>query len=160
MSFSWYNMVEGSFISLNIHLLIYILVTLILLIYSFLRKVLVFSSLALSSCHQRSLYNAWVSTSKLQRSVKSKRIELQMLRHNLKLYSILKEQVRIFSLSCALSLVEFQCLINVLLHLLLRFLLYWILFMLFLDFYVMGSNCRYFDVIEYNHMQLFQFFLM
>ncbi|KAK4387592.1 QWRF motif-containing protein 2 [Sesamum angolense] len=41
---------------------------------------------------ERSLYNAWVSTSKLQHSVKSKRIELQMLRHNLKLYSILKEQ--------------------------------------------------------------------
>ncbi|KAK4434369.1 QWRF motif-containing protein 2 [Sesamum alatum] len=41
---------------------------------------------------ERSLYNAWVSTSKLRHSVKSKRIELQMLRHNLKLYSILKEQ--------------------------------------------------------------------
>ncbi|KAG8377532.1 hypothetical protein BUALT_Bualt08G0043000 [Buddleja alternifolia] len=41
---------------------------------------------------QRSLYNAWVTTSKLQYSVQSKRIELQLLRHNLKLYSILKEQ--------------------------------------------------------------------
>ncbi|KAL0366262.1 UNVERIFIED_CONTAM: QWRF motif-containing protein 2 [Sesamum radiatum] len=39
-----------------------------------------------------SLYNAWASTSKLQHSVKSKRIELRTLRHNLKLYSILKEQ--------------------------------------------------------------------
>ncbi|KAI3460162.1 hypothetical protein Pfo_016825 [Paulownia fortunei] len=41
---------------------------------------------------ERILYNAWVSTSKLRHSVKSKRIELQLLRHNLKLYSILKEQ--------------------------------------------------------------------
>ncbi|KAK6130818.1 hypothetical protein DH2020_035441 [Rehmannia glutinosa] len=41
---------------------------------------------------ERSLYNAWVSTSKLRHSVKSKRTELQLLRHNLKLYSILKEQ--------------------------------------------------------------------
>ncbi|KAK6115990.1 hypothetical protein DH2020_008259 [Rehmannia glutinosa] len=41
---------------------------------------------------ERSLYNAWVSTSRLRHSVKSKRTELQLLRHNLKLYSILKEQ--------------------------------------------------------------------
>ncbi|PIN22093.1 hypothetical protein CDL12_05183 [Handroanthus impetiginosus] len=41
---------------------------------------------------ERSLYNAWVSTSKLRHSVKSKRIQLQLLRHNLKLYSVLKEQ--------------------------------------------------------------------
>ncbi|KAK6130838.1 hypothetical protein DH2020_035420 [Rehmannia glutinosa] len=41
---------------------------------------------------ERSLYNAWVSTSKLRHSVKSKRAELQLLRHNLNLYSILKEQ--------------------------------------------------------------------
>ncbi|XP_022871966.1 QWRF motif-containing protein 2-like isoform X1 [Olea europaea var. sylvestris] len=39
---------------------------------------------------KRSLYNAWISTTKLRHSVKSKRIELQLLRHNLKLYSILK----------------------------------------------------------------------
>ncbi|KAH6796131.1 hypothetical protein C2S51_037117 [Perilla frutescens var. frutescens] len=41
---------------------------------------------------ERNLYNAWVNTSKLRHSVKSKGIELQMLRLNLKLYSILKEQ--------------------------------------------------------------------
>ncbi|KAK6139011.1 hypothetical protein DH2020_027248 [Rehmannia glutinosa] len=44
------------------------------------------------SLHQRSLYNAWVTTSKLRHSVMSKGIELQLLRHNLKLYSILKGQ--------------------------------------------------------------------
>ncbi|KAL9172297.1 hypothetical protein ABFS82_03G036200 [Erythranthe guttata] len=41
---------------------------------------------------ERSLYNAWVTTTKLRHSVKSKAIELQSLRQNLKLYSILKEQ--------------------------------------------------------------------
>ncbi|XP_057794324.1 QWRF motif-containing protein 2-like [Salvia miltiorrhiza] len=41
---------------------------------------------------ERNLYNAWVNTSKLRHSVRSKRIELQALRLNLKLYSILKEQ--------------------------------------------------------------------
>ncbi|KAL2471572.1 QWRF motif-containing protein 2 [Abeliophyllum distichum] len=41
---------------------------------------------------ERSLYNAWISTTKLRHSIKSKRIELQLLRHNLKLYSILKGQ--------------------------------------------------------------------
>lgn len=41
---------------------------------------------------ERNLYNAWVSTSKLWHSVKSKRIELLLLRHNLKIYSIFKEQ--------------------------------------------------------------------
>ncbi|XP_073140181.1 QWRF motif-containing protein 2-like [Henckelia pumila] len=41
---------------------------------------------------ERNLYNAWVSTSKLRLSVKSKRIELLLLRHNLKIYSIFKEQ--------------------------------------------------------------------
>ncbi|KZV56214.1 QWRF motif-containing protein 2 [Dorcoceras hygrometricum] len=40
---------------------------------------------------ERNLYNAWVSTSKLRQSVKSKRIELLLLRLNLKTYSILKE---------------------------------------------------------------------
>ncbi|KAM7514406.1 hypothetical protein LguiA_003989 [Lonicera macranthoides] len=42
---------------------------------------------------EKRLYNAWVSTSKLWHSVKSKRLELQMLRQNLKLYSILKGQI-------------------------------------------------------------------
>ncbi|KAL0361056.1 UNVERIFIED_CONTAM: QWRF motif-containing protein 2 [Sesamum radiatum] len=41
---------------------------------------------------QRSLYTAWMTTSKLRHSVGSKRIELQLLRLNVKLYSILKEQ--------------------------------------------------------------------
>ncbi|XP_073053026.1 QWRF motif-containing protein 2-like [Primulina eburnea] len=41
---------------------------------------------------ERNLYNAWVSNSKLRHSVKSKRIELLLLRHNLKIYSIFKEQ--------------------------------------------------------------------
>ncbi|KAL7245377.1 hypothetical protein ACSBR2_000663 [Camellia fascicularis] len=41
---------------------------------------------------EKSLYNAWVTTSKLRHSVKSKRVELQVLRKNLKLYSILKGQ--------------------------------------------------------------------
>lgn len=44
--------------------------------------------------HQKSLYNAWVTTAKLWHSVKTKRAELQMLRSNLKLHSILKGQVR------------------------------------------------------------------
>ncbi|PIN12403.1 hypothetical protein CDL12_14979 [Handroanthus impetiginosus] len=42
---------------------------------------------------ERSLYNAWMTTSKLRHLVRSKRIELQLLRHNVKLYFILKEQV-------------------------------------------------------------------
>ncbi|GMP45480.1 hypothetical protein CsSME_00013992 [Camellia sinensis var. sinensis] len=42
---------------------------------------------------EKSLYNAWVTTSKLRHSVKSKRVELQLLRKNLKLYSILKGQM-------------------------------------------------------------------
>lgn len=52
------------------------------------------------SCYinQRNIYNAWVTTSKLRHSVNSKGIELQLLRQTLKLYSILKEQVRPFSL--------------------------------------------------------------
>ncbi|KAK6139019.1 hypothetical protein DH2020_027242 [Rehmannia glutinosa] len=54
------------------------------------------------SLHQRSLYNAWVTTSKLRHSVMSKGIELQLLRHNLKLYSILKGHVRPF-LSCSVT---------------------------------------------------------
>ncbi|XP_047957427.1 QWRF motif-containing protein 2-like [Salvia hispanica] len=41
---------------------------------------------------ERHLYNAWVNTSKLRHSVSSKRIELQSLRLNLKLYSMLKDQ--------------------------------------------------------------------
>ncbi|KAM7516998.1 hypothetical protein LguiA_006581 [Lonicera macranthoides] len=42
---------------------------------------------------EKSLYNAWVMASKLRHSIKSKRIELQMLRQNSKLYSILKGQM-------------------------------------------------------------------
>ncbi|KAI3767498.1 hypothetical protein L2E82_17654 [Cichorium intybus] len=41
---------------------------------------------------QKSLYNAWVTTSKMRQSVISKQIEIQQLRHNLKLHSILKNQ--------------------------------------------------------------------
>ncbi|KAL3840478.1 hypothetical protein ACJIZ3_025069 [Penstemon smallii] len=40
---------------------------------------------------ETSLYNAWVTTSRLRNSVKSKRVKLQLLRHNMKLYSILKD---------------------------------------------------------------------
>ncbi|PQP93516.1 QWRF motif-containing protein 2 [Prunus yedoensis var. nudiflora] len=42
---------------------------------------------------ERSLYNAWVTSSKLRESVRAKRIELQMLRQNLKLTSILQGQM-------------------------------------------------------------------
>ncbi|KAH7847775.1 hypothetical protein Vadar_030123 [Vaccinium darrowii] len=42
---------------------------------------------------EKSLYNAWVTTAKLWHSVKTKRVELQLLRHNLKLHSILKGQM-------------------------------------------------------------------
>ncbi|XP_009762154.1 QWRF motif-containing protein 2-like isoform X1 [Nicotiana sylvestris] len=42
---------------------------------------------------ERTLYNAWLATSKLRHSVKSKRIQLQLLQQNVKLYSILKGQV-------------------------------------------------------------------
>ncbi|XP_057504580.1 QWRF motif-containing protein 2-like [Actinidia eriantha] len=42
---------------------------------------------------EKSLYNAWVTTSKLWHSVKSKRVELQSLRQNLKIYSIFKGQM-------------------------------------------------------------------
>ncbi|KAL3634141.1 hypothetical protein CASFOL_021195 [Castilleja foliolosa] len=41
---------------------------------------------------ERSIYNACVSTWKLRHSVTSKRTEIDMFRHNLKLYSIIKEQ--------------------------------------------------------------------
>jgi hypothetical protein len=47
-----------------------------------------------SYLYQKSLYNAHVTTSKLCESVRAKRTELQWLRQNLKLISILKEQVR------------------------------------------------------------------
>ncbi|CAH1431497.1 unnamed protein product [Lactuca virosa] len=36
----------------------------------------------------KSLYNAWVTTSKMRQSVNAKQIEIQQLRHNLKLHSI------------------------------------------------------------------------
>ncbi|KAL3505066.1 hypothetical protein ACH5RR_034907 [Cinchona calisaya] len=42
---------------------------------------------------QRSLYNAWVASSKLRNSVRSKRMELQLLSQNLRLFSILDRQV-------------------------------------------------------------------
>ncbi|KAG5542025.1 hypothetical protein RHGRI_021759 [Rhododendron griersonianum] len=42
---------------------------------------------------EKSLYNAWVTTAKLWHSVKTKRAELQTLRSNLKLHSILKGQM-------------------------------------------------------------------
>lgn len=45
------------------------------------------------SRHQRSLYNAHITTSKLRESVEAKRTELQCLKQNLKLISILKGQV-------------------------------------------------------------------
>lgn len=51
------------------------------------------SLMAQTELAERSLYNAWVTTSKLQHSVKSKRMELQLLNHNLKLCSILNGQV-------------------------------------------------------------------
>ncbi|KAJ8541183.1 hypothetical protein K7X08_001999 [Anisodus acutangulus] len=41
---------------------------------------------------ERNLYNAWLTTLKLRHSVKSKRIQLQLLRQNVKLHSILKGQ--------------------------------------------------------------------
>ncbi|GAU27326.1 hypothetical protein TSUD_05520 [Trifolium subterraneum] len=42
---------------------------------------------------EKSLYDAWVATSKLRESVIAKRTELQMLKQHLKLISILKEQM-------------------------------------------------------------------
>lgn len=41
---------------------------------------------------ERNLYNAWLTILKLRHSVKSKRIQLQLLRQNVKLHSILKGQ--------------------------------------------------------------------
>ncbi|CAN4092137.1 unnamed protein product [Withania somnifera] len=41
---------------------------------------------------ERNLYNAWLTTLKLRHSVKSKRVQLQLLRQNVKLHSILKGQ--------------------------------------------------------------------
>ncbi|XVF39824.1 hypothetical protein PTKIN_Ptkin01aG0063200 [Pterospermum kingtungense] len=42
---------------------------------------------------EKSLYGAWMTTSKLRESVRAKRTELQFLRQNLKLSSILKDQM-------------------------------------------------------------------
>ncbi|PSS19712.1 QWRF motif-containing protein [Actinidia chinensis var. chinensis] len=42
---------------------------------------------------EKSLYNAWVATSKLWHSVKRKRVELQLLQQNLKMYSIIRGQM-------------------------------------------------------------------
>ncbi|PRQ27819.1 putative QWRF family protein [Rosa chinensis] len=50
---------------------------------------------------ERSLYNAWVTTSKLRESVRAKRTELQLLRQNLKLTSILQGQM-IYLEECSL----------------------------------------------------------
>ncbi|KAI3785421.1 hypothetical protein L1987_44539 [Smallanthus sonchifolius] len=43
---------------------------------------------------QKSLYNSWVTTSKMRQSVISKQMEIQQLRQNLKLYTVLKNQTR------------------------------------------------------------------
>ncbi|KAL3514387.1 hypothetical protein ACH5RR_027104 [Cinchona calisaya] len=51
------------------------------------------AQLAQTETAERSLYNAWVTTSKLRHSVKSKRLELQLLSQNLRLFAILNEQV-------------------------------------------------------------------
>ncbi|KAF4350607.1 hypothetical protein F8388_018423, partial [Cannabis sativa] len=42
---------------------------------------------------ERSIFNAWVTTEQLRESVRTKRIELQLMRQTLKLISILKEQM-------------------------------------------------------------------
>ncbi|KAJ0789709.1 putative QWRF family protein [Helianthus annuus] len=42
---------------------------------------------------QKTLYNAWVTISKLWHSVISKRLQLQQLKHNLKLHYLLKKQM-------------------------------------------------------------------
>ncbi|XWS24132.1 hypothetical protein CRYUN_Cryun28dG0074400 [Craigia yunnanensis] len=44
---------------------------------------------------EKSLYDAWITTSKLRESVIAKRTELQLLRQNLKLSSILKGQMKL-----------------------------------------------------------------
>ncbi|OIS96841.1 PREDICTED: QWRF motif-containing protein 2-like [Nicotiana attenuata] len=49
--------------------------------------------MAQTETSERNLYNAWLATSKLRHSVMSKRIQLQLLQQNVKLYSILKGQV-------------------------------------------------------------------
>lgn len=49
-----------------------------------------------SALYQKSLYNAWVATLKLRRSVASKRAEIQLLQRSLKLHTILKGQVWFF----------------------------------------------------------------
>nr|XP_043617915.1 QWRF motif-containing protein 2-like [Erigeron canadensis] len=42
---------------------------------------------------QKSLYNSWVTTSKMRQSVISKQVEIQHLRQSLKLHSVLKNQI-------------------------------------------------------------------
>nr|GEV53354.1 hypothetical protein [Tanacetum cinerariifolium] len=44
------------------------------------------------SAAEKCLYNSWVTTSKMRQSVMSKQIEIQQLRQNLKLYTVLKNQ--------------------------------------------------------------------
>ncbi|XP_047322862.1 QWRF motif-containing protein 2-like isoform X2 [Impatiens glandulifera] len=51
------------------------------------------SMLGLEASAKKSLYNGWVSTAKLQYSVELRKLELQRLRHNLKLYYIIKGQL-------------------------------------------------------------------
>ncbi|KAI3758800.1 hypothetical protein L6452_06372 [Arctium lappa] len=46
-----------------------------------------------SATAQKSLYNAWVTMSKMRQSVISKQIEIQQLRQNLKLHTVLKNQI-------------------------------------------------------------------
>lgn len=45
---------------------------------------------------QRNLYHAWITISKLRKSVRAKRSGLQMLKQNLKVTSIIKGHVRFF----------------------------------------------------------------
>ncbi|XP_076906674.1 QWRF motif-containing protein 2-like [Bidens hawaiensis] len=42
---------------------------------------------------QKSLYNSWVTTSKMRQSVIAKQMEIQQLRQNLKLHTVLKTQI-------------------------------------------------------------------
>lgn len=56
-----------------------------------------------SGTAERSLYNAWVTISKLRHSIRSKRIQLQLLTQNLKLYSILKGQASYLETWCLID---------------------------------------------------------
>ena len=67
-----------------------------------------YSFILISSLHQRSLYNAWITTLKLRESVRARRTELQHMRQTLKLASILKGHVRLFSLHSTYVFYEFM----------------------------------------------------